>query len=138
RDPRATPTAGKSYVTLSEALLEAKINSLGSTNNQKYQVMGDAATRLNLPHYWVEMTMKDESGAPIDTLRRGSTVQFDGRVLDQPGGSLLPLDGTTAVLIEDSAPIDTTFECPFCSREPYPYRAAPIFRGDARVIGGVF
>ncbi|MBI1796097.1 MAG: hypothetical protein HY076_00430 [Candidatus Eisenbacteria bacterium] len=133
-----TPDAGRYYVTLSQALLEAKISSFGSSNNQKYQEMGDAATRLDLPRFWVDLTMKDETGAPIDTLRRGAVVSFDGRVLDQPGGVLMPFTGTAAMLIEDSAPIDTTFDCTFCSREPYPWRAAPIFRGDARVAGGVF
>lgn len=132
------PTMGQYYVTLTEALLEAKINSLGSTNNQKYQLMGDAATRLNLPRSWVEVTLKDQGGATSDTLRRGSTVRFEGRVLDAPGGALQPFDGVVAMLIEDSAPVDTTFDCTFCSREPYPFRAAPMFRGDVRVTAGTF
>jgi hypothetical protein len=99
--------------------------------------MGDAAIRPDLPRGWVELTLEDGSGAPLDTLSRGSTVHFQGRVLDRPGGSLLPFNGTMAILIEDSAPIDTTFACDFCTQVPYPFRAAPIFRGDARVSGGI-
>jgi hypothetical protein len=135
RDTVAAGT-GQYHVSVSEALLAAKT---GSANNQKYQVMGDAATRLNLPRHWVELTLKDAAGIPIDTLRRGEIVRFDGRVLDRPGGTPLPFTGSVAVLIEDSAPIDTTFACdPACTRERYPFRAAPAFRGDARVLDGAF
>jgi hypothetical protein len=43
------------------------------------------------------------------------------------------------MLIEDSAPIDDTPPpCPTCAPYTYPFRAAPIFRGDARVSGGRF
>src|SRR5262249_7818436 len=41
--------SGQYYVPLSRALLAGKS---GSTNSQKYQLMGDAATRLNLPRLW--------------------------------------------------------------------------------------
>ncbi|MEK7823719.1 MAG: C25 family cysteine peptidase, partial [Candidatus Eisenbacteria bacterium] len=134
RDTTATSaTYGQFFVGIAEALLGAKT---GSTNNQKYQVMGDAGTSLALPRLWVELTLRDAGGNPIDTLRRGEIVRFDGRILDRPGGTVMPFTGATAILIEDSAPIDTTFDCTFCTREPYPFRAAPMFRGDARVTNG--
>jgi hypothetical protein len=129
----ASPTYGQYDVSLAEALLEAKT---GTTNNQKYQLMGDAGTRLNLPRLWVELTLKEAGGNALDTLRRGEIVRFDGRILDRPGGTVMPFTGTTAMLIEDSAPVDTTFACPGCDREPYPFRAAPMFRGDARATNG--
>ncbi len=135
RDTVALGT-GQYHLSISEALLAAKT---GSANNQKYQVMGDAATRLTIPRHWVELTLRDGAGNPVDTLRRGGIFRFDGRVLDRPGGTLVPFTGSAAVLIEDSAPIDTTFACnPACSRVRYPFRAAPAFRGDARVLGGTF
>ena len=130
-----SPTFGQYHVGVAEALLEAKT---GSTNNQKYQLMGDAATRLNLPRHWVELTLKDSDGNVVDTLQRGGIFRFEGRVLDQPGGTLVPFTGSAAILIEDSAPIDTTFACTFCNREPYPFRASPMFSGDARVLAGSF
>jgi peptidase C25-like protein len=135
RDPDP-PGTGQYHQAISEALLAAKT---GSANNQKYQVMGDAATRLNLPRHWVEITLKDSDGNVVHTLQRGGIYRFDGQVLDRPGGTLVPFTGSAAILIEDSAPIDTTFECdPACGRVRYPFRAAPAFRGDARVLAGTF
>ncbi len=136
RDTMTTsPTRGQFHIGVAEALLEAKT---GSTNNQKYQVMGDGGTRLGLPRLWVELALVDAGGNPLDTLRRGEIVRYHGRTLDRPAGTLVPLTGTVAVLIEDSAPIDTVFACKACAGEPYPFRAAPIFRGDVRATGGTF
>ena len=132
---------GQYFTPVSEALLAAKT---GSANSQKYQLMGDAALRLNLPRFWVELTLKDGDGNTIDTLQRGGIFRFEGRILDQPGGTLVPFAGSVAILIEDSAPIDMTFACPAepgippCSPIPYRFRAAPAFRGDARVQNGTF
>lgn len=137
RDTVAAGT-GQYHVGISEALLGAKT---GSTNSQKYQVMGDAGSRLNLPRFWVELTLKDAGGTPVDTLRRGEVVRFDGRILDRPNGTLIPYTGSTAILIEDSAPNDISPQCvigPACLGVGYRYRAAPAFRGDARVQNGTF
>lgn len=134
RDTTVTAaTYGQYHVGIAEALLGAKT---GTANNQKYQVMGDAGTQLALPRLWVDLTLKDALGNPVDSLRRGETARFEGRVLDRPGGTVIPFTGATAMLIEDSAPIDTTFDCEFCTREPYRFRAAPMYRGEARVSNG--
>ncbi|TMQ72358.1 MAG: hypothetical protein E6K81_07705, partial [Candidatus Eisenbacteria bacterium] len=136
RDTTTTAsTYGKYYVGVSEALLKAKT---GDVNGQKYQVMGDAGTSLALPRLWLDLALRDTNGAPIDTLRRGQRVRFDGHVLDRPGGAILPFTGAAAILSEDSAPIDSTFPCPWCPTAPYfyPFRAAPMFRGDARITAG--
>jgi peptidase C25-like protein/flagellar hook capping protein FlgD len=136
RDTMPTsPTLGQFHTSVSEALLEAKT---GATNSQKYQVMGDAGTRLPLPRLWADVALKGAGGNPIDTLRRGDIVRFEGRILDRPGGVVVPFTGSAAMLVEDSAPIDTTFACDFCDRVTYPFRAAPIFRGDARATNGLF
>jgi hypothetical protein len=128
-----TATYGQYFVGAAEALLGAKT---GSANNQKYQLMGDAGTSIALPRLWVELELKDVTGTPIDTLQRGEVVRFEGRILDRPGGTVVPFTGATAILVEDSVPIDTTFGCTACIREPYPFRAAPIFRGNARATSG--
>ena len=121
---------------MSEALLVAKGG--GSTNSQKYQLMGDSGTRPNLPKLWVELGLTDAQGAPIAQVPRGQTLRFAGRVLDRPGGSLVDVNGAVSMLLEDSAPIDTTPDCTIngISCKPlvaYPFRAAPMFRGDVGV-----
>jgi hypothetical protein len=126
---------GQYYETISEALLAAKT---GSNNSQKYQLMGDAATRIALPRFWSEMSLEDETGAAVDSVRRGGIYRFRGRVLDRPGGTQVPFTGNAGVLIEDSAPIDTTYDCFGSGCVKYPFRAAPAFRGDARVLDGAF
>jgi hypothetical protein len=65
-------------------------------------------------------------------------VRFDGRVLDRPGGTLVPLDGVASVLIEDSAPTNLTpDDCPVGS-VPYRFSAGPLYRGDVTLAGGLF
>ncbi|MBK7368642.1 MAG: hypothetical protein IPJ04_12230 [Candidatus Eisenbacteria bacterium] len=74
---------------LSAALLSAKISAPGTgpTNNAKYQLMGDAATVLNTPRLWADVTLTDAGGAPITKLQRGQTVTFQGRVLERPAAA---------------------------------------------------
>src|SRR4029434_8283569 len=116
------------------------VGKSGGTNAQKYQLMGDAALRLNLPREYVEVTLHDPSGAPVTQLQRGGTYLARGGMLDAPGGSPLAIDGISALLIEDSAPIDTV-GCLTASSigcVPYRFRASAIFRGDVAVTGGQF
>jgi hypothetical protein len=131
---RDTLGTGEYYVPFAEALIKAKV---GSLTTQKYQVMGDAAARLNLPEYWTELTFEDSSGTPITHIERGQTVVFRGRVLDRPGGTVLPFDGVAALLIEDSPPLELLPNC--FQPECYYYRnGGAVFRGDAGVTGGTF
>jgi elongation factor Tu len=51
-----TATYGQYFVGIAEALLGAKF---GSTNNQKYQLMGDAGMSLALPRLWVELELRE-------------------------------------------------------------------------------
>jgi hypothetical protein len=131
---RDSAGTGQYRVPFSEALLKAKV---GSLTTQKYQVMGDAAVRLNLPEYWVEMSFEDSTGAPITQVERGQTVVFRGRVLDRPGGSAVPIDGVAALLIEDSPPLELL---PVCFQaECFFYRnGGVVFRGDAGITSGAF
>ncbi|HET9327365.1 MAG TPA: C25 family cysteine peptidase, partial [Candidatus Eisenbacteria bacterium] len=128
-----TPATGQYEATLAEGLLVAKT---GYPNNQKYQVMGDAALRPNFPRLWVETSVTDEDGNPVTTVQRGQTMKVNGRLLDRPGGSQVTLDGLAHVLIEDSAPVDTLPEC--LANCAYPFRASPVFRGDVSLAGGLF
>ncbi|NOT34189.1 MAG: hypothetical protein HOP12_08485 [Candidatus Eisenbacteria bacterium] len=132
------PVAGLYSVPLASGLLDAKN---GTTNGQKYQLMGDAALRLLLPSRFVEAALADAGGAPLDTVQRGQTVTIRGRVADRPGGVTQVMDGALELLVEDSAPIDTV-PCvrvlPGDICQNYPFRAAPMFRGTVPVRAGVF
>ncbi|OGF12807.1 MAG: hypothetical protein A2W00_00845 [Candidatus Eisenbacteria bacterium RBG_16_71_46] len=138
-DRNPTIADGQYHTGFAPALLAAK---QGSQTTQKYQLMGDAGLRLNLPLLWAEMTLWDSAGTtPLAAMNRGQTVLFRGRVLDREGGVLQPLDGEAAVLIEDAAPYLLLPPCryqPGCTRFLYYYTAGPIFRGQATVRGGSF
>lgn len=132
---------GQYHVPISAALLSAKERAGSSvTNNSKYQLMGDAGTRLNLPRLWTELTLTDESGAPITSLQRGQTVTFHGRVLDQPGGTQMPYTGVASLLIEDSRPIEVTSNTSGCGfgSTPFFFKAGPMFKGDVSAANGFF
>ncbi len=102
----------------------------GSTNNQKYQLMGDGAIGISLPRLWVDVTI-DSAGSPVSQARRGQTLHFSGRVRTCPDGDPVSLDGVASILVEDSQEIDaadTLFT--------YRYRAGAIYRGDVAVTNG--
>jgi hypothetical protein len=128
---RRDSLTGRYFQPLAAGLLRAKL--VGSTNNQKYQVMGDAATRLVLPAHTVELTFVDANDQPDTVASRGNPLKFRGRILDRPGGNLVPLDGELDLLIEDSSPIDQT-----SGGTAYRFTASPMFRGNVQVTGGVF
>jgi hypothetical protein len=136
RDPAS---GGQYHLSLAEALLVAKEEGSGFgslTNDMKYQLMGDAGTRLNLPQLWIEIALEDTLGNPLTQLPRGQVVKFRGQVYDAPppGGSPLALDGTTSMLIEESVPILTP---PGDNTVQYPYRAAAVYRANVAVAAGV-
>ena len=142
-DRDTTRGAGQYHLTFSGSLLAAK---LGSLNNQKYQLMGDASTRPNVARLWVDLMLEDESGQPVTAIQRGRTLTFRGRVMDRPpglNGTPTDFEGVASLLIEDAQPLiqaPATPECPICDsplgRPFYYYRAAPIYRGDVSVHGG--
>jgi Peptidase family C25/Propeptide_C25/FlgD Ig-like domain len=131
-----SPRTGRYSQTLSASLLATK----GNVNNSKFLVMGDAAARLLLPNYPVEITMTDSAGTPVTQVARGHSLYIHGRVLDKPGGSVVPFDGNADLLFEESAPIDTVPDCDPVAGDcvEYPFRAAPIFRGDSEIRAGLF
>ncbi len=140
-----TGGGGRFHGGIAPSLLAAKI-ATGITpgvreNNQKYQVMGDAALGMNLPKYWADVQLFDcaTCTTPLTEIRRGRTVTVRGRVLDRPGGSPLALNGIADLLVEDSPPYERTSGCVsiFCD-EGYFYTAGAIFRGDVRVQNGEF
>ena len=90
------------HTPLSAALLATKA---GNFNEQKYQLMGDAATLVALPRLWVDLALADSAGNPVSEVRRGQTLTFQGRVRTCPGGDPLPFDGVVGLLIEDSQEI---------------------------------
>lgn len=134
------PGAGQYHVPISAALLAAKLDAAFSeTNNSKYQVMGDAATRLNLPRLWADVALFDENDQPLTQIARGQTVTFRGQVLSGPGGAPQPYEGVASLLIEDSAPIDQTpVACSGFGTTQYRYKAGPMYHGDVSASSGFF
>ncbi len=143
--PDTLKGVGQYHMPISGALLSAKVNAgTLATNNSKYQLMGDAAFRLNLPQRWADISVTDDAGTPVTELRRGQTLRFSGRVLDKPNGGALQFDGVASLLIEDSAPTDNTGRSPeascfsFYYDANYRYRAGTMYHGDVSVANGVF
>jgi hypothetical protein len=134
------PGIGQYHLAISSALLAAKLDAAFSeTNNSKYQVMGDAATRLNLPRLWASVSLFDADGAPLTQIARGQTVTFRGQVKDGPNGVDLPYDGVASMLIEDSAPVDVTpVSCYGAPGTSYLYKAGPMYHGDVSIANGAF
>jgi len=134
------PSVGQYHVPTSAALLSAKSDSrIVGQNSQKYQLMGDPATLLNLPRLWTDFTLTDQSGTPLTQVAGGATVKFEGQVLHHPGGPAVPMDGVASVLIEDSAPTNVTPRaCNGAAGTPYTFSAGPMYHGDVTVKGGRF
>jgi hypothetical protein len=132
---------GQYHFTLSEALLATKT---GAVNPQKYQLMGDAATLMALPRFWVDLTLTDLAGAPVSEVGQGQTLAFQGRVRTRPGGEALPFDGVVRMLIEDSQAIDSvmtdlTYEgVHYVDSTHYYFESGAIYRGDVGVMNGEF
>jgi hypothetical protein len=138
RDP--VVGGGQYYRSLAGALLTAKLGATQTT--QKYEVLGDAGIRLNLPREWADVTLWDSAGVtPVTSLVTGQVLTIKGRVLDQPGGTLLPFNGSASLEIDDSQPYELTPSCPFfpaCLRVSYYYTPGVIFHGSVGVTNGLF
>lgn len=133
---RDSLTGDQYHATLSEALLEGKLKAVLAGhlgNNVKYNLLGDAATRLALPQLWVELATQDSFGSPLANLPRGYQVKFTGRVVSTPGGPLVPIDGRASLLIEDSAPYLNVPD----GTPGFYFTAGPEFRGDVEIHGGL-
>jgi hypothetical protein len=95
-----------------------------------------------LPRHFAEVSLLDSAGTtPTTQMRQGQTLLVRGRLLDQPAGTPVALDGVASILIEDSAPFQQAPECPLfpgCFRPTYYYRAGPIYRGSVAVRAGLF
>ncbi len=131
--------SGQYHASVAAGLLQAKLSANQTT--PKYQLMGDAAIRLNLPKLWAEITLWDSAGTALLTeVKRGQTMTFKGRVLTRPGGPQVSYSGVASLLIEDSAPLEIPPPCPGlgCEQPSYYYKAGPIFRGDVQAAGGAF
>jgi hypothetical protein len=147
-----TRTAAGTYDrSLSAALLNGKI---GSTNNQKYQVMGDAAQYLNLPQYTVLMDVTRSTGAADSVLAQGEVMTVTGRIVKvtPTDTTLVDVDGEVSLRIDDSTPMLQAPPCRltggFCSVDAGPrgesgqpryyFEPGTLFRGDVAVTDGRF
>ncbi len=122
--------SGRQHVRLGLALMEAKqqafILSEGWRRNiQRYSLMGDAATRLAVPRYTVDLTMPD-------TLRALQEVRLTGQIRDPEGRAAGDFSGQVWVQAFDSA-VHSEVE-----GLPYIQQGAPLFRGLFRVELGRF
>jgi hypothetical protein len=118
------------HVPLAAALLATKA---GAFNEQKYQLMGDAAIGISLPRLWVDVTLADSSGNPVSQVRRGQTLTVRGRVRTCPGGDPVSLNGVASLLVEDSQEIGSVVP-----NWTYRYRAGAVYRGDVGLSNGEF
>lgn len=138
-----TETAEGFTTPLGGAVLAAKLRQFSlSTNDLKYVLMGDPAQTLALPKHDVRLTLTDdETGVPLDSLRRGRRVRVRGEVhaSHDPNVSALIGDyaGVAALLITDSPPRDSVVENGF-TRLRYRYDPGTVFRGDVPIAGGRF
>jgi hypothetical protein len=129
---------------IAKALLVGKLDAAqhaSGANAQKYQLIGDAVSRLNLPELWVELKLKDDGGLDTTAIQQGRKFSFTGRVLDRPNGTLLPVDGVVDVRIDDAAPILRAPRCTLSNCDPTPfylYKAGSIYRGSTEAHGGTF
>lgn len=128
------------HTPLSAALLATK---KGNFNEQKYQLLGDAATLVALPRLWVDLTLADSAGNPVSEVRRGQTLTFQGRVRTCPGGDPQSFNGVVGLLIEDSQEIgfaSDNFADYYLPPDTalYYYKAGAIYRGDIGVTNGEF
>jgi hypothetical protein len=130
---------GQYHMPPSAALLASKSRQFGaSINDEKFQLMGDPATELNLPRLWGDIQLRDVNNQPVTQITRGQTVRFTGRVLDRPGGSLVPIDGSASMLIEDSAPTNLTPKSDGGDVASFRFSAGPMYHGDVTLKGGAF
>ena len=139
----AVIAGGRYYRSLAGALVTAKMHA--SSTTQKYELLGDAALRLNLPREWVDVTLWDSSGTTPDTLMKSGTVKmFRGQVYDQPGGTPLAFNGVASLEIDDSQPLELTPDCPLAPGCPgsgrvyYYYTPGIIYRGSVGITNGTF
>src|SRR4029079_2628425 len=131
---------GKFSGEVARALTVSKLSNAGSSNNQKYQLMGDAALKLNLPQLWSDLRVQDATGADTTAIEQGHKMHFTGRVLDGLGGPPVPLEGRADVLVEHAPPTLQAPPCVLstCDRPFYRYRAGTIYRGQVSIHGGTF
>lgn len=128
--------------SLGAAVLAAKLRQFsGSVNDLKYILMGDPAQTLALPRHDVRMTLSDdETGAPLDSLRRGRRVRVRGEIHashDPAVNALLAgYDGVVSLLVTDAPRRDSVRV--FSSSSYYGLDPGTVFRGDLPVTGGRF
>jgi hypothetical protein len=130
---------------LGAAVLAAKLRQFsGSVNDLKYILMGDPAQTLALPKHDVRMTLSDdETGAPLDSLRRGRRVRVRGEVHGSHDPNVNALlsgyDGIVSLLVTDAPPRDSIRVSVFNTFHVY-YNTDPgtVFRGDLPVRDGIF
>ncbi len=129
-------------VPLGVAVLKAKMRPVTlSINDNKYVLMGDPGTRLQMPDRYVRVALNDaDTNAPVDSLRRGRRIHVHGDVSPTHDPLATDLDaafnGVASILVTDSPPIDSVTA--FLGTLRYTYDPGVIYHGDAAVVNGRF
>jgi hypothetical protein len=126
---------------------------LNYNSNKQYAFLGDPSIRFVNPRYQVALTIADENGARIDTIKALQTVTIQGTILanDSSGlGALVSSFGTS----DRPAWVQVGFYNPMDTAQPkdgdsrprprtnasisYLLPGSPIFLGKTQVVGGRF
>ncbi|HFE52750.1 MAG TPA: type IX secretion system sortase PorU, partial [Bacteroidetes bacterium] len=114
------------------AVMLAKLDAGSSTNDQKYNLLGDPALRIAAPR--LRVTVSDFEPDSIKALSRmtvrGFVARPDGQPLTDPGGKVL-------VTVFDSKKL-RTYVTAAGTRVQYYLPGNAVFRGVAKVEGGQF
>lgn len=108
-------------------------NATGEENNQKYNLLGDPALRLNSPTRTIEFTATD-----VDTLTAGKREIVRGRVLDGGGQPDVSFSGTVKLVVRE-----TDDESGYVRESDgfsidYRYPGGTVYTGTADVTAGFF
>lgn len=133
------------YRTLGEAAREAKNRTYTSSgdifNNLKFTLLGDPALTLAFPENQVLTTHINDRLVTegIDTLKALEEVRVKGQIADRSGQILTGFNGWVYPVV-----LDQHYEKQTLGNDPsspvirFPVQDRALFRGQARVIDGIF
>ena len=130
------------YPTLGQALVMSK--RYGSSDDDKFLLIGDPAMRLNLPQDSVEVTQINVTDVRGDSMTSGNTatigalslVTVEGRVLDHAGAERGDFNGTAIVSLFDADRVVKVNAGEYITNVTY--YGGRLFRGPAQVTNGRF
>ncbi|MCB0630797.1 MAG: type IX secretion system sortase PorU [Saprospiraceae bacterium] len=133
-------------LTLGQAMRRAKNSDLNSSffvnNSRKFTLIGDPATRIPLPEYFVTTTAidgKEINDSSLDTLRAFQKVNIEGMITNQNGQLMESFNGEVFPTIFDkNLEIRTLGQDAESRVYEFKVRKNVIFKGKASVTNGRF